>query len=620
MQVKTINRLFYLLDAILVILAIYFIYVGKFSEIIFIRAIILLLLFSIYRWLCEWLGLPASRTNLFKFKKLEEFIDKILLRKKEINKLGKYAKFSNFIRKFVLLDIFSKGNNYFIFDLVFIIFYYNPFNWHWLFAQWLHTKLFYFFVWLNGNLNIFLKRYFNFNFSKYNSFFINLDITKKGYRKKNIKKMEKFLLYFFLFLKGIFIYPFLRMLMFIPFIKEKILMRYWLEFFKIRFIALMYSIVLTTSGFYDYYNNLDWYWWLLFIYVYFAIIWPSFSYLTYRRFNKLANLDIIHPSLFHILLKNEDRIITHKFLSIFVREVNFFCDNYLLKNYGINKLSCLVNINFYSMYYAHYCMFKFNFYDQSLLKFKVFEKVNSIPILLYYFEMSLFWLLFFDFELYNIDAKVLYGVKEWENLIKKYRERMHDLARCMCFVFMDCRRYLGVDINEGEFVYFIGDDLIMKDLPIVERMGKFLHYYMKNLDFNYLQMEFLSLNNYKTFVEINKFIKNYKDDFVFPIMRTTIEDNSIDMGVYFSSVNETQANEIILDLAKIGRNAEKDYKDLYEKMVLNKESKNKSDFIFISLIEIEKFEKKWKGKYLKPFYVYEEDEIEDGYWWKRKNI
>lgn len=606
MKIKLINYIFVIIDVMIVAFSMYLIYNGYFSWLIFIRALIILLIFSIYRLLGEWLGLPESRKDMFKTRDIKVMFENVLKNKKEREELGKYNKFEERLIKYIL-----KKDNKWKLDIIFLVIYYNPLNWHWIIIQWIAVKLYYMKVWINGNKDVFFKKYFKIDSRQWFTILYTIEIQKK------VQKEYKWYYRIKLIYRGIFINPFLRMIMFPSYIKEKILQRYWMEFFKIRLIGLIYSIIFAFYGLYGFLNSLSWIWIIIIIYIYFAVIWPGLSYITYVSYRRLVNLDIIHPNLLEIIENLEKRTLIYKFLSIFIIFVNTYYENYILKKFNIYNLNGSISNSKFIILFSSYKIVNFyNPMDVDILNFWIYEKSYSIPILLYYYNLRLYWMDLWHYELYNFEGKRLYGVKEWNEFIKEHKERAYDYHKVISYIFMDCRRYLGVDIEDKEFIYFIGDDLKMSRL----QKDRYKYYYcshiFKHLKYENIRNEFHSIKNYKIFVELLLFIKCYKVEFELTRMDIAIKikEDAKNMGIHFGFIDKSHIINMIENLVNIGRSVEVNYRRLYYQLK-SSERKLGKDFVFLSLKEIEKFKKKWGNKYIIPSFLKEE---EDEYWWKRK--
>ena len=137
------------MDVFFILLAIYVLYTNRFSLWVFERAIIILIILSLYRYIGEFFGLPIHRGFSPEKKKI---IPELHFYQKSKGRADTARKW---IQKFILYYI-DTPKYYFLYDIVFLIVILNPFMWHHLLLWWIYNKWYYIKVWLNGNKDIFL--------------------------------------------------------------------------------------------------------------------------------------------------------------------------------------------------------------------------------------------------------------------------------------------------------------------------------------------------------------------------------------------------------------------------------------------------------------------------------
>ena len=147
-----IQIFFLIVDVSVILIALYLVYTGQFSVESLKRAILFLGIFSLYRFLGEFLALPTLRSNEFSLENIQKHQEVLNANKK--SKILK-KKIEGFI--LFLIDYHKLK---FLMDIIFIIIYYNPFNLHFVFLQWIWKKVYYFLVFINGSKDILFKRYF----------------------------------------------------------------------------------------------------------------------------------------------------------------------------------------------------------------------------------------------------------------------------------------------------------------------------------------------------------------------------------------------------------------------------------------------------------------------------
>ena len=528
-------------------------------------------IFSVYRLIGEFLGLPIYREKLGKLSDLLKNIPPV-----SPVPDTKFYLFEKILEKFALFLV-DHPRLRFIIDLIFIIVYYNPFNLHFVFLQWIWKKFYYFFVFMNGNKDIFFK------------YFFNIDSTQW------FAISSKFSYWFKYVLQSIFIFPFLRMMFFPSYIKEKILMRHWYEFFKIRFIAFFYSVVFFYNGISEFISNIPFSWKIVIVYVYFAVLLPLFSVIPFFR-GHLHSIEMLNPKLFTILISLNVRTLSYRFLFLFIKRFNSFNDNYISRRYHYSYY--MMNIDFYYMN----CVIP-NIHDKDL-NFWIYEKSHAVPPFLYCYRLAFLWDNVTNFEFWYQEGIKLYG-KDFERTISPYRQRLLDWLRCMIWIYFDCNMKLGF---EEQFVPNVFNDPIINGLSVDNfKNCFFLPVFSRVHYLNIPKFEFNSLCDYKNMIELIKYFDFFCNtsnilDFIGPLIER--DSYILGMPVGFS---DQYVESLRNNLNEIANQAQLDYMNLF--------NEKRTDGSLLCLIEIDKFMKKWGKVYILPPNIMSDDQE---YWWKRK--
>ena len=559
------------MDIIYILLAIYVVYTNRFSLWVFERAIIILIILSLYRYIGEFFGLPVHRgfstANIKKRPELH-FYQK---------SKGRAGKAREWIENFFLYYI-DTPKYYFMYDIVFLIVILNPFMWHHLLIWWIYNKWYYIKVWFNGNKDIFFKKYLKIDSTKWFIIFP--------------KYINGFITYLLLF-------PLLRMVFYPSYLREQILKKEWYEFFKIRVFGVVYSLVYIGYGVYDPIYNLPMIWKIYLVYFFFAVIMPIYA----TFFSKYISSEYVIlmyplPNIFYQSIIAHSSLI-FAFLKEYTEVLNIYLDNYILRRYG------------FFIHMPHFFWVKVDIIYEignNYKNFWAYEKCYTISPILYYFRFRNLWLNYISIEAYYIEGIKLYGKKYMDRKYLKFLKREREYIKCLFFILTDCRRKLGFPVDRS-FLPDSEDPVLLKKSES-EIFAYWYYHIMYWIDYRFIPNKFESIEEYKKFFELMKFIDDYGyfnsvlDDMVERIKKDAI---IMEMPLYCLQKEEREQldnqNRIFIN------GIYKEYFDDYYVRISHPRE-------MVSEKAIKEFEEKWGKKYMFNPNVLYDNEKEDPYDYK----
>jgi len=227
---------------------------------------------------------------------------------------------------------------------IYIIILLMPWNWLWLFLVIANYNRWMLLVWLNGNCEIFFKRYFNWDCRKFIGYLNNCYYSSIG-------KLINWFIY----------YPIYRLYFLIVTIRSGILSTKWSSFLEMRwfffisiYMILYVAMLIKTS-------SLGWEiselghggliyrimaqfvgypgWWFLFLYIDINVFFPLLLYWIDKNYFKAiifpSTINTYKTSLEFLLHWSHITSMTFDFLWLFIIAVNYKFDGYFFKNYGI---------------------------------------------------------------------------------------------------------------------------------------------------------------------------------------------------------------------------------------------------------------------------------------------
>lgn len=409
-----------IVEVLLTIVAVILIFNGIFSVKMLIRAIFILVIMMVYKWMCHKIGISVGNHPLPKTR--YEFISK------NIDLEGK-------VEKFMYKPIFKKYP--WILDIIYIILKYNPLLWMLQISRWINEKVYDVIVIINGNKDIFFKKHFK------------IDATKWDWSIGTNK--------YYIWLKFIFIYPLVRMLLLPRKIREKILeKKSYRGLLRVRFFVYIYSIILLYYGYYDFIVWLTFYQKIIIIYVYFAIIWPILLYIDIW-FNKDKGLDH-YPYIYPLLTDSCDQ---SNSLSLYI--YNEYGTNYNAYFFKTSyKLKIFSTFTTFSVFSNRYLKTYVSETDKIFIAGPIYEKSISykerwIYEKAYGISFIAFREMFLKDSMHSsLDRLILIYKKGEETFGKEYINRVYReyLNKAILvyinklFLAMDIRRLLGFSRNE----------------------------------------------------------------------------------------------------------------------------------------------------------------------------
>jgi len=168
----------------------------------------------------------------------------------------------------------------------------------------------------------------------------NIDVyNKKKGRKKGEYKEWKYMWV----IRWVIIYPIYRMILYPSYLREKIYNFISIkDIIKVRFIGYIYSTLYLSIGYYEIISGLEWYKYIIVIYIYFGIIFPGIIWIRIKL-NKHDNLynSYRKPLLIDKLLKRES--LTRQLFKNYLKAVRLIRGSYIQIKYNFSGES-LINM------------------------------------------------------------------------------------------------------------------------------------------------------------------------------------------------------------------------------------------------------------------------------------
>jgi len=294
-----------MVELLLTIIGIILIYEGYFEIDILFRAIIILMLMMVYKWIGHKIGIVRETYKI-------DFDEILHSKERENSKKVKERMIKIFSSK-----IFKKHK--ILYDIIFFA-YFILFPWNWIsyIVIYIYSKIFGIKVWINGNKDVLFKKYFNIDVKS-----INLSLNNnKIYKVYN----------------WVIKYPILRLLL----MPNKIRMNIWkrksyMELLRVRYLAYIISVILLYYGYYDFINGLNLWEKLSLVYVYIAIIWPIIMYLYIEYGDKHLEYSLyLYPNV-NIYITNNSNSITWNLFGVYIKTVNEVSNGYLFIKYDFSS-------------------------------------------------------------------------------------------------------------------------------------------------------------------------------------------------------------------------------------------------------------------------------------------
>jgi len=300
-MIKKYINISLIVELLLTIIGIVLIYEGYFDVSILIKALVILMLMMVYKWIGHRVGINIE-THKIDF-------DEILHSKETENS----KKVKERMVKIFSSKIFKKHK--ILYDIIFFA-YFILFPWNWVsyIIIYIYSKIFGIKVWINGNKDVLFKKYFNKDVKS-----INLSLNNN-----KIYKIYNWVIK----------YPILRLLLIPRKIRKNIWKRKsYVELLRVRYLAYIISVILLYYGYYDFINGLNLWEKLSLVYVYVAIIWPIIMYLYIEYGDKhLEYGSFLYPNV-NIYAINSTNSITWNLFGVYIEAVNEVSNGYLSFKY-----------------------------------------------------------------------------------------------------------------------------------------------------------------------------------------------------------------------------------------------------------------------------------------------
>jgi len=409
--------------------------------------------------------------------------------------LDSKADVTSYIKDQMIISFFNKifVDNKILYDIIFFA-YFILFPWNWMtyIVIYLNSKIFGVKVWINGNKDVFFKKYFNIDTRN-----VNLSL---------LRQYKIYLLY-----NWIIKYPILRLLL----IPNKIRVNIWQNdfFWPFKFFSMcLYAFLFLYYNVFDY----DFPTLLFFFYLYLSVIWPIIIIINvkYRGFKEDIEYLYLYPSI-NVYALNSSNSITWKLFSLYVETVNEMNNDYLFHKYGFYGDKG-INIDHY---------YKMNIWLE-------YEKNYGISFLLYR-------ILVLRISVYNISGIILDNSKFEEYSFCK------ENYKYLLFLMMDMRRFIGFkdcDLLHDEntvFKSYLDEELWtnFKNFIINEKTVIPKEFVLSNKLYNNLFNNIKYINYFSDYLDIDSLINNEKK------LDIDYESNFIKIRIIYKEALESYIKE-----------------------------------------------------------------------------
>jgi len=402
------KRIDIIIDFAIIIIGSNFIYLGYLNIEMLIRAFILMLLLVSYKWLAHNVGI--KRGFLSRYMTFEEWL-------KDTDSSNNQKKIWLWFILFLMNP--NRVEKKWIMDILFWGFRIIPF-WNWVGSFVVRIWLFFYDirVLISTNRDIYYKK-----------------------RGKN-KTVDVWSIYRFKYgwiFNWVIIYPIYRIFLYPDYIRQRIFdYAYLWEIVRIRIIVYFYGIIYIYMGYYEYIGGMNWEYWLLIVYIYFAIIWPIILYIK-DRFNEIRKWDPYKKPTIKLMLKKES--VSKLLFKLYLDVVYLFKNSYIQVKYNYSK-------ELLSKGRVRKIMLATDTFSGDIEGIWNYEKLYGVSFIVYRIIFNKYTASFFYIKYWLY----LEGIKKLGlNFMKRYDkviERMKDLYRCSQFFKMDLRRLMGYKKEE----------------------------------------------------------------------------------------------------------------------------------------------------------------------------
>ena len=407
-----------IIEVLFLIIVIYLLLNGYFSVERLIRALIIMALMILYKYISTKLCQPQGEEN----KDYEKLADEQRWKKKK--------KLENVISLFI-----SRFDSYpIIYDIIFILYKLIPWNWPNMFIIWWWEKWYDVRVIISSNMDIYYR--------------------KKGKKKKTSLYLSKLNKYKWI-VEWVLIYPLYRLLLLPDKLRWKIIYYNSIkDLVRIRIFVYIYSVLYAYVGYYEYIWGINGVKIMLIIYIFVSIIWPSWIWIQEKYLLQTRDKIYYKPTIKNFVYNHS---ITKDIFIKYMRQMRANKNGYLQIKYNYTASG-------YRMTLLEKLEYSGEKRNSDLLW--GYEKAYGISL-----EVRQSIVLRMKEWLGGINEPMSYysiGIRELgkDYMEKKYGEsirRYKELYRCYVYLLLDTSRLMGVKL-EGEMKYYLHKESIKGEI------------------------------------------------------------------------------------------------------------------------------------------------------------